>query len=212
MTTDPDRRPLNTRKHQWAHKLAHFFVSLGMSPNQMSLASILLALLGATAYSAVLFFPAPLRPVCLIAAAVLIQLRLLSNMLDGLMAVEEGKKTPTGAIYNELPDRFADAFFLVAAGYASGFPALGWIAALLAVITAYVRALGGSLGSPQDFCGPMAKPHRMFVLTVISLLAAFFPEFPVLPWGLVLMCAGTAYTVYRRIVHLATYLNQSSHA
>jgi hypothetical protein len=41
-----------------------------------------------------------------------------------------------------------------------------------ALATAYVRVLGGSLGVTQHFIGPMAKQHRMFTLTVVTLLAA----------------------------------------
>ena len=43
---------------------------------------------------------------------------------------------------------------------------------MLALLTAYIRLLGGSLGLPQDFRGPMAKQHRMFTLTAGSLAAA----------------------------------------
>jgi phosphatidylglycerophosphate synthase len=88
-----------------------------------------------------------------------IQLRLLANMLDGLIAVEGGKKTPTGELYNEIPDRIADVVLLASAGYASQHgplgAALGWCAAVLAVGTAYLRALGARRGRPQDF-----RPNR----------------------------------------------------
>jgi hypothetical protein len=40
-----------------------------------------------------------------------------------------------------------------------------------AVLTAYVRVLGGSIGLEEHFCGPMAKPHRMAVLTAACLLS-----------------------------------------
>ena len=49
-----------------------------------------------------------------------IQLRLIANLLDGLVAVEGGKRTPTGELYNEAPDRIADTAVLVGAGYAVG--------------------------------------------------------------------------------------------
>src|SRR4029434_6543150 len=104
------------------------------------------------------------------------QLRLLCNLLDGMLAVEEGLKSATGEIFNELPDRVADVVILVGAGYAVPgvpfMPALGWLAAVLALLTAYVRALAGSLGLTQHFVGPMAKQHRMFTLTVAALVAA----------------------------------------
>ena len=94
-----------------------------------------------------------------------------------MLAVEEGFKTKTGDIYNDLPDRLADVAhpggrgLLRASSFADGVT-LGWAAAMLAVFTAYVRLLAGSLGVTQHFIGPMAKQHRMFTLTLVTLLAA----------------------------------------
>jgi len=70
-----------------------------------------------------------------------------------MVAIEGGKSTATGALFNEIPDRIADPLLLVPLGYAAGYPWLGWLMALLAVLTAYVRVLGGGLGQPQDFGG-----------------------------------------------------------
>src|SRR5271155_4346643 len=150
----------------------------------------------------------------LLLAAVCIQLRLLSNMLDGLIAVEGGRQTKTGELYNEIPDRIADVAFLAAAGYAShqgqwGI-ALGWSASVLAVTTAYIRAVGARRGQPQDFCGPQAKPHRMFLLTVACLLA-FGEKLAGLPPRilfifLIVITLGTLLTCVRRTVRLARQL------
>src|SRR3546814_3580049 len=67
--------------------------------------------------------------------AIAIVLRLLCNLFDGLVAVAHARKTPTGVLYNEVPDRVADSLFLVALGYAAGMPWCGWLAALLAALT-----------------------------------------------------------------------------
>ena len=106
----------------------------------------------------------------LLACAAGIQLRLLCNLLDGMVAIEGGRKSKVGALYNEVPDRVADSLFIVALGYAIGVPWLGWLGALGAAVTAYVRVLGGTFGLAQDFRGPMAKPHRMATMTVACLL------------------------------------------
>ena len=111
-------------------------------------------------------------PMMLLVAAVCVQLRLLCNLLDGMVAIEGGKQSAVGALYNEFPDRIADSLLLVALGYAAGVPWLGWLAALLAALTAYVRATGGALGFAQDFRGPMAKPQRMAVLTIACVVGA----------------------------------------
>ncbi|WP_225981395.1 hypothetical protein [Mannheimia pernigra] len=58
-----------------------------------------------------------------------------------MVAVEGGKKTANGAIFNEFPDRVADSLFLIALGYATPFFWLGWLAALLAALTALFVSL-----------------------------------------------------------------------
>jgi phosphatidylglycerophosphate synthase len=103
-----------------------------------------------------------------------IQLRLVCNLMDGMVAVEGGKGSPVGAIYNDAPDRVADVLILVGAGYSgAGDPGvvklfdvipLGWCCAVVAVWAAYVRVLGASLTAKHDYRGPMAKQHRMAVL------------------------------------------------
>lgn len=166
MSEAANRRPLKSRSSGWARSLAAALARTRITPNQISLASVVFAALGAAA------FTRPEIPWALLACALCIQLRLLCNLIDGMVAVEGGKGSAVGAIYNELPDRLADALLLVAAGYAVQIVWLGWCAALLAVTTAYIRALGGALGLPQDFRGPMAKPQRMAVLTAACVLGA----------------------------------------
>jgi phosphatidylglycerophosphate synthase len=204
--TAESRRPLKTRERAWPRRVAHIVVRLGLTPNQVSGASIALALLGAAAFAAVPGAAPTGRLLLLLAAAICIQLRLLCNLLDGLMAVEEGKHTPSGALYNELPDRLADSLFLAAAGYAAEWPELGWISALLAVGTAYVRAFGASLGFGQDYSGPMAKQQRMFVLTAGCIVALVLPHRPVLAAALAIIALGSALTVWLRIRRLAGHL------
>jgi phosphatidylglycerophosphate synthase len=162
----PGRRPLKSRSSRWAQAIAGRLAATAATPNQISVASVLFAALGA---AALLSGGTPAR---LLAAAACIQLRLLCNLLDGMVAVEGGKQSATGPLYNEIPDRLADSTLIVAAGYAVALPWLGWCSALLALMTAYLRTLGGALGLAQDFRGPMAKPHRMAVLTAGCVLGA----------------------------------------
>lgn len=127
--------------------------------------------------------------VLFIAAAAFIQLRLLCNLIDGMVAIEGGRQTRVGVLYNELPDRVSDAATLIGAGYAvMSEPVLGWLAALLAVMTAYIRAVGKAEGTGNDFCGPMAKPHRMAVMTLACVACACWPNswFGVFPKHVVL--------------------------
>lgn len=169
------RRPLTTRDARWARALATRLANRRVPPNGISLASLGFAAAGALAMLAAPAAPTGGRAALFVLAAACIQLRLLCNMLDGMVAVEGGLGSRAGDLYNELPDRIADPLLIVPAGYATGFalgPELGWIAGLLALLTAYIRSLGGNAGLPQSFVGPMAKPHRMATMTAGLLLAA----------------------------------------
>ena len=211
------RRPLKTRSRPAAHAAAAWLARRAITPNAISLAGVVVA---AGAGACLLLVPgrqSGVQVALLVGAALLIQLRLASNMLDGLVAVEGGMGTRSGPLFNEVPDRLADLLVLVPAGYAIAWvawgPELGWLAGVLAVLTAYVRLLGGSLGQEQRFTGPMAKPHRMFALTLACVASAIEAaaagadfEGVALTIGLVVIAAGSALTFAARLRHIGAAL------
>ncbi len=210
--TEGPRRYLRTREQRWPRAVASALGSAGIRPNAISVLSIVVAAVAGFALweSGNVGGSWPL----LVTAAVGIQLRLLCNMLDGLLAIEGGFKSKLGDLYNEVPDRIADALILIGAGYAvRSLPygeILGWGAALLAVLTAYVRLLAGSLGAQQFFIGPMAKQHRMFVITVGCLAAAIEHSragtVRALWLTLIVVVAGSIITLVRRLMRLVAEL------
>lgn len=212
------RRDVPQRKTGWAQAAARVLLGLRATPNGISIASVVLAALGCAAFvaSAHTGGDAPLRATWLIVAAACAPLRLLCNMLDGMLAVEGGLHSPTGDLYNELPDRLSDVLFLAGAGYAAaavpGGVTLGWVAATLALLTAYVRSLGAAQGLSNHFEGPMAKPARMWVLVAASLLSLAepvalaplgLPLGTVLAAGLVVVALGSLVTVIVRLTLIA---------
>lgn len=211
-----DRRPLKTRDKAWPKTLARFLLKCRLTPNLVSCISVLMA--GMAAWALAYYSWCWLALIVAIAG---IQLRLLCNLLDGMMAVEGGAKTKTGELFNEIPDRIADGLILTAAGYSCGIPWLGWLATALALMTAYIRALGGSLGQGQDFCGPGAKPHRMFMMSLgclvqigALLIHSGNPQAVTLASKLGMLTLAvvvllTAVTAIRRTFRLASKLNSS---
>jgi phosphatidylglycerophosphate synthase len=210
------RRPLRSRDSRWAAGLSRSLLAIGLRPNQVSVLSTVFAAGAAAALlwnarsetSDWLFF---------FLAAVGIQLRLICNLMDGMLAVEGGLKTPDGDLYNEFPDRLSDPLILATLGYAGGneiCQILGWLCATGALLTAAVRLHGASLTGKHDFCGPMAKPQRMALATVACLLLAAFDgadlTLPILPWILGIMAAGIGITVIRRLVRLSRSLHGRS--
>jgi phosphatidylglycerophosphate synthase len=210
-----DRRPLKTRDRGWAKALASLLVRWRVQPNVISICSIVFALGAGALLIASRDADGVNRVVLLIAAAACIQLRLLCNLFDGMVAVEGKMASKTGDIFNELPDRIADPLIIVPAGYAiirfyTLGPTLGWLAGLLAVMTAYVRVLAGSVRAKQDFVGPMAKQHRMATMTIAIIVdaAAGYLRFRdyALMLALIGIILGTIITMIRRTRRIAAEL------
>jgi phosphatidylglycerophosphate synthase len=194
-----DRRPIATRETPWAQGIARRLAAAGVSPNAISGTSVAFGVGGGLGFVLV-----PDRPVAgLLLAVAGMQGRLLCNLFDGMVAVEGGKASPTGEIWNDLPDRLSDTAVLLGAGVAAGRPGLGALAAILALHVAYVRVLGRAIGARSHFAGPMAKQHRMAVLTGAALLAipASFVHRAdaVLALALLAVCAGCVVTLVRRL-------------
>jgi len=201
------RRPISARDTKWAAAVARALASSGLRPNHISLLSVVFGLAaGASFFWLRNVNSMGIKILLLLWAAGCMQMRLLCNLFDGMVAIEGGFKTKSGEVYNELPDRFSDIFIFLGAGHAlpgvAWMPELGWAAALLSVMTAYVRAFGGSAGARQFFCGPMAKQQRMAVMTVACLgavaLLATKSSFQILPLALAVVIAGCVVTVIRR--------------
>ncbi|MBE7497736.1 MAG: CDP-alcohol phosphatidyltransferase family protein [Verrucomicrobiaceae bacterium] len=171
------RRVLKSRDTSWARALARLCLRAGLRPNGISILSMVFAGGAMACFMVAGDQTTPAGTVgAWLGAAACVQLRLLANLLDGMVAVEGGQGSADGVIYNDAPDRLADVLILVGAGYSgAGEPGvvklfdmlpLGWCAACAALGTAYIRLLGASLTGKHDFRGPMAKPHRMAALTL----------------------------------------------
>lgn len=207
-----DRRPIASRNTGWAKRLTAKLAETNITPNQISIASM-----GAAALAGLAFYFGAAMPgfggvVLLILAALFCQLRLICNLLDGMVAVEAGKSTPDGAFWNEAPDRVSDVLILVGLGYGLGLPALGWATAAAAVSTAYIRELGRATTGENDFCGPMAKPHRMAVITLAVVIAILQPlwggSFEILRIALWIVAIGALTTALRRSVRIISRLKE----
>src|SRR5216110_398906 len=207
-----DRRPIATRNRKWAQDATAWLASRNVSPNAISIAGMCACIVGGIALG--LTSIADYRILCLI-AALGAQLRLTANMLDGMVANASSRTSKTGELYNEVPDRISDAAVFIGAGFAwGGNVTLGYIATILAIFTAYVRAAGKIAGSPNEFCGPMAKQHRMLVVTLICVYAAITPrswqmitfnnsQIGLVTLGLVVIVAGCVITVIRRVTRIS---------
>ncbi|MEO8473154.1 MAG: CDP-alcohol phosphatidyltransferase family protein [Chryseolinea sp.] len=205
------RRPIASRDSAWAKRLAAYLAQKNVSPNFVSILSIAFA---ALAFAA--FYLDPVLPqyhiVWMILAIAGIQLRLVMNLLDGMVAVEHNKKSAVGGLFNEVPDRIADTLIICGVYYEIrlldyAIPLVYW-AVILSITTAYIRTLGASLQCGHHFLGPMAKQHRMALLIVACVIGIFYP--PVFYYAMIIMNIGLVLTCYRRLVTVAAVLKAPS--
>ena len=208
-----DRRPIAARDLALTGRVAAWLIGRRASPDGISVAGMLAGLLAGLCFAATWWWPDGARIFWLLGAA-LVQLRLLANLFDGMVAIGRNIASPLGELFNEVPDRVSDTAILLGLGFAAGGNwGLGLAAALAAMATAYIRAVGKAAGAPSDFSGPMAKQQRMALATALGLWCGLVPVswrvlagWPLAGWVLVIITLLAAFTAWRRLSHVAKAL------
>lgn len=206
-----ERRPIASRDLPVFRALAAALARARVSANAISAFGLLCGCAAGAAFAATARAPDAERWLWLGGAA-LVQLRLLCNLLDGMVAVARGTASPVGELWNDVPDRVSDVATLLGLGAAAGSdPRLGFGAACVALFVAYVRVIGAAAGARHQWCGPMAKAHRMFAVTVTALYlalapAAWQPGFGLARAALLVITALGLATALRRLLRIAAEL------
>lgn len=215
----PDRRPLVLRELRWMRTFAARLARRGVSPDSISMLGLACALIASVAWALTAGHSWSDR-LLWIGGIACVALRILANTLDGLVALEGGRGSAAGMLYNEAPDRIADTALLIAAGYAyGGAPQLGYLAACVALFVSYVRILGRLAGAASDYRGPMDKGGRMLTLMAAALYAGLTPEAWQIEWGpngswgvaaiaLAFIVLGGVFTAARRLRSAAAQLRR----
>jgi phosphatidylglycerophosphate synthase len=210
-----DRRPIAARNLALTGRVAGWLIGRRASPDGISVAGMLAGLLAGLSFAATWWWPDGARIFWLLGAA-LVQLRLLANLFDGMVAIGRNIASPLGELFNEVPDRVSDTAILLGLGFAAGGNwGLGLAAALAAMATAYIRAVGKAAGAPSDFSGPMAKQQRMALATALGLWCGLVPvswrvlaDWPLAGWVLVAITLLASFTAWRRLSHVAKALKR----
>jgi len=208
------RRPIAGIFRKTAMGAVRFCVRRGIHPDAISYASII-----AGAGAGACFVFSGRQAWLLLVGPALMFVRLYFNMLDGMVALESGQASKKGEIVNELPDRISD--ILIFAGVAhSGMAnvAIGYLAALGALMTAYVGTLSQAVTGRRRFEGVMSKQWRMVTLSLgavimFAMIALRRPiharGLSVLDWTNLIIIAGCVQTCYVRLKHTISDLNNN---
>lgn len=157
---------LKPRFQQLLRPFLNFLTRLGVTPNQVTLAAMLLSL----GYGAAL----ALAPQCAdlwLGLPFFLLLRMALNAIDGMLANATGNKTALGALLNELCDQVSDAaLYLPVALLAGVSPQLVVLVVVLALLAEFAGVLACSIGVARRFDGPMGKSDRAFAFGLLGLL------------------------------------------
>ena len=143
----------------------------GVTPNQLTVAAILLSLVeGAWIASA----PGSVWP--LYALPVVLSARMALNALDGMLARERRMQSRLGAMLNELGDLASDALLYPPLALHAGVPAWGVIGVvLLGALAEMAGVTACQIGSQRRYDGPFGKSDRAaaFGILAVALAAGF---------------------------------------
>jgi len=138
-------------------------------------------------------------------------LRLVFNLMDGLVARARGLADSWGEVKNEFGDRIADALIFLGLGYAGYTDArLVEVVIALVLLVSYLGILSKTVGGPRVYKGAFGKGDRMLSLagfTFCPLLSGHLTSFN---WYLEFAILAATLTIVQRLRSIYVYA-QSSH-
>jgi archaetidylinositol phosphate synthase len=126
--------------------------------------------------------------------------RLLLNLMDGLVAREMGLASAWGEVKNEFGDRVADTAIFLGLGF-GGYVDVRLVTLALALIlcVSYLGILGKALGAVRVYGGIFGKGDRMISLAVFTLYPLFGGDLASYNWYLALAALAATVTIVQRL-------------
>jgi archaetidylinositol phosphate synthase len=173
---------------------------IGLTPNRISVAGVVLAFLSALAYAGW-----QNRSLYLLLAAFLLLLSGFCDVLDGAVARLYGQATVFGGFLDSMVDRYADAAIyigIIVGGLLGKWMFFGLIAIVGSLLVSYSRARAEAAGIKMESVGLAERAERIVILLVASLTALFWQPATVMSVGIILLAILTNLTVLQRSLHV----------
>jgi len=172
---------------------ARFFLSLGMTPNTMTVLGVVLSIVSGVLYAFSMIFW----------GGIFYMLGGFCDMLDGAMARIQGRGSSFGAFLDSTLDRFAEAAALMGVmvhfhhGGETPMIYVTYLGITTSMMVSYTKARAEGLGQECN-AGWMERPERMVLVIAGSLLLGDFG----LKLAMVLMMTFAFVTVGQRMLHV----------
>ncbi|MEM3640639.1 MAG: archaetidylinositol phosphate synthase [Candidatus Bathyarchaeia archaeon] len=176
---------------------------IGLTPNAVSAAGIVLALLSALVYAC--------GRESLPWAVVLLLLSGYCDMLDGALARLHRKATPFGGFLDSLLDRYADSAVYVGI-ILGGLCTIPWgLAALVgSLLVSYARARGEAANLKMEAVGIAERAERIIIIAAASLVEIFLTN--AMETAIIMLAILTNLTVLQRSIHAYKVLKKREKA
>ena len=177
--------------------LAEFFVRYEVSPNTVSIASLICAF-----FAGLSFYYSPASR-----EFVLVIFNSIFDALDGVIARKANRATPRGDFLDHVIDRYSDVFIICSIFFADYVPWQVGVVAIVGVqLTSYLGTQAQALNLGRYYGGIMGRADRL----VVVILAAFgnfafsspIAGFPILGWAVILIAVTSHITAIQRILYI----------
>lgn len=182
--------------------LADFFVRYEVSPDTVSIASLICAF-----FAGISFYYSPGSRELVLLAGILVILNSIFDALDGLIARKSNRATPRGDFLDHVIDRYSDVFIICSIFFAGYVPWQIGVAAIVGVLlTSYLGTQAQALRLGRYYGGIMGRADRL----VVIILAAFgnfafssqIAGYSVLGWAVILIAVTSHITAVQRINYI----------
>lgn len=162
----------------------------GVTPDQVTLAAVPVAIL-----AGVCLLASPSAPLVLLVVPLLAVVRIVLNLIDGNLARRTGRIHPRGELFNEVGDRLADVAFLAPVAFLPGaLSQVVLLGVMTGVMASYVGITSKAAGGERLYGGILSKPGRMALLCACCI------------WALIASPDTTAWAAFGPVLLLGTTL------
>jgi len=188
-------------------RIARYFAAIGLSPDSITILSLLSAVL-----AGVFFFFSGTGPaqnstfnLLLLLAGIFVCVSSILDALDGIMARELGNASKRGDFLDHVIDRYADMLIvcgIIFGGYVSC--KIGVIAVIGILFSSYMGTQAQAVGLKRIYGGLLGRADRLLIIIVATFLTMVYPyplpasgmlSYTFLGWAMVifaLLCNVTA--------------------
>lgn len=181
---------------------------MGLTPNNVSMLSLVFALLSGVSYY--YSFDSGLY---LAAALVFVILNSFTDAVDGVMARQKNIQSDRGDLLDHVIDRYADTIIICSiffAGYAHWM--IGTAAITGVLITSYMGTQAQAVGVGRDYGGIMGRADRLALIIMVTAANVIYPfeiySMQLLGWVIVVIAITSHFTALQRFLRIWSEMGQ----